>query len=32
MTLAVSPAELRWKPSTLVRGPARLPVRLGRAG
>jgi cytochrome P450 len=32
MTLAVPPAELRWKPSTLVHGPASLPVRLGQAG
>lgn len=32
MTLAVPPAELRWKPSTLVHGPASLPVRLGLAG
>jgi cytochrome P450 len=32
MTLAVSPAELRWKPSTLVHGPASLPVKLGQAG
>lgn len=31
MTLAISPAELRWKPSTLVHGPVSLPVRLGKA-
>ena len=28
MTLAVPPADLRWRPSTLIRGLERLPVRL----
>jgi cytochrome P450 len=28
MTLAVPPAELRWRPSTLIRGLETLPVRL----
>jgi cytochrome P450 len=29
MTLAVPPSELRWRPSTLIRGLETLPVRLG---
>lgn len=32
MTLAVPPADLRWRPSTLIRGLERLPVRLYGAG
>ena len=32
MTLAVPPADLRWRPSTLIRGLERLPVRLHGAG
>jgi len=28
MTLAVPEAELRWRPSTLIRGLETLPVRL----
>jgi cytochrome P450 len=32
MTLAVPPADLRWRPSTLIRGLERLPVRLNGTG
>ena len=32
MTLAVPPADLRWRPSTLIRGLERLPVQLYGAG
>jgi hypothetical protein len=28
MTLAVPPSDLRWRPSTLIRGLETLPVRL----
>jgi hypothetical protein len=30
MSLAVDPAELTWRPSALIRGLDRLPVRLVR--